>query len=381
MTASTLLFRDHTLYEPFEPIRQNPARLMATGGSPSLTICIITDAWHPQVNGVVRTLDHLRKELRCMGHKVVMITPNMFRTLPCPTYPEIRLSLATPKALRKILLRFNPDAIHIATEGPLGWSARSACKKMGRSFTTAYHTAFPEYIAARTGLSEKLFYPVLRYFHAPSSRVLVATQTVRKQLRDRGFKNIFPWTRGVDTKLFKPAAKMTAHKKPRLLYVGRVAVEKNIEAFLCCETPGEKRVVGDGPAKKELQQKYPEVAFTGPKFGAQLAAEYASADVFVFPSKTDTFGLVMIEALAAGTPVAAFPVQGPLDVVGHDGTGPGTGAHAGWNKPIACLHDTLSIAIERAQCLDRGDCNAFAALYDWHTVADQFVQALSLGCS
>lgn len=378
MTASSLLFKDHSSSTPFETAGRAQASSTASTKHQRLTICIVTDAWHPQVNGVVRTLDHLQKELKATGHSVVMITPKLFRTVPCPTYPEIRLSLASPKTLCKIFSRFQPDAIHIATEGPLGWAARAACKRLGRGFTTAYHTAFPEYIQARTGLSSKLFYPVMRRFHAPSNRVLVATKTVRSLLRDHGFKNIFPWTRGVDTKLFKPVTDAHNRAHPRLLYVGRVAVEKNIEAFLTCDSPGEKRVVGDGPAKQQLQQKYPDVQFMGPKFGTDLAAEYGSADVLVFPSKTDTFGLVMIEALAAGTPVAAYPVQGPLDVVGHNGTGPKAGAHAHWNTPIASLNGDLATAIAGALPLDRRACRAFAALYDWSTVAEQFVQALSL---
>lgn len=347
-------------------------------------ICIVTDAWHPQVNGVVRTLDSLRGELKRSGHKVFMLTPKLFKTVACPTYPEIRLSLNAPFRVAGFLRRFRPDAIHIATEGPLGWWARRWCIRNNVAFTTAYHTAFPEYISARTSLPAGLFYPVFRRFHAPSTGVLVATQTVSNMLQARGFKNIRPWTRGVDTHLFQPKSSdgtdqvAATAKEPFLLYVGRVAVEKNIEAFLECKTPGRKVIVGDGPALARLKTAYPEVDFLGARFGRDLAALYASADVFVFPSKTDTFGLVMIEALAAGTPVAAYPVQGPLDVLGPDGRGPGTGAFANWSKPVAALNTDLATAIEQALSVDRSDCCDYAQLYDWKTVAQQFIRALSI---
>ncbi len=340
----------------------------------SLRICIVTDAWHPQINGVVRTLDSLRKELRKMGHKPYMLTPKLFKTIPCPTYPEIKLSINTMGRLPAILKRWDIDAVHIATEGPLGWAARRWCIKNNQPFTTAYHTAFPEYIAARTVFSENLFYPIFRKFHAASSGVLVATPTVRQLLRDKGFVKIQPWTRGVDTNLFKPAAApRPKREKPVQLYVGRVAVEKNIEAFLSSKIPGEKRVVGEGPALSKLKQQYPDVKFLGAKFGSDLAEAYADADVFVFPSKTDTFGLVMIEALASGTPVAGYPVQGPVDVLGHDGTGP----FDSWTKQIASLNNTLDTAIQEALTLDRNACTEFAQFYTWKTVADQFVKALS----
>lgn len=338
-------------------------------------ICIVSDAWTPQVNGVVRTLQSLRKELRASGHRVYMLTPNLFKTMPCPTYPEIPLALNTWGRVPAILERWKLDAIHIATEGPIGWAARRWCVKNNFPFTTAYHTAFPEYIAARSPLPAHLFYPLFRKFHAPSAGVLVATPTVRKMLEDHGFENIVPWTRGVDTTLFKPEHRQPLDlPRPVQLYVGRVAVEKNIEAFLETSTPGTKLVVGDGPALKQLQSRYPEAQFLGPKFGKDLAAAYASADVFVFPSKTDTFGLVMIEALASGTPVAAFPVQGPVDVLGHDGTGP----FKKWDTPIATLSDNLETAIIQASKLNRDACAKFAKNYCWSTVAMQFLQALKL---
>lgn len=345
-----------------------------------LKICIVTDAWHPQVNGVVRTLDNLRHNLEVMGHEVSMLTPRLFRTMPCPTYPEIRLSLGARRRTAKLLDAQELDAVHIATEGPLGWAARRWCIKNGVEFTTAYHTAFPEYIAARSPFPASWFYPLFRRFHAASSGVLVATETVRHQLQGQGFKNIVPWTRGVDTSLFKPRShaasvpELSGLARPLQLYVGRVAVEKNIEAFLETSVPGTKVIVGDGPATGKLKTKYPEARFLGAKFGDELAAIYAAADVFVFPSKTDTFGLVMIEALAAGTPVAAFPVQGPLDVVGGSGCGP----FEDWNKQIAALDDDLTRAVQVALTLDRQHCHQFAKLYDWPTVAQQFLRALSI---
>lgn len=352
----------------------NPEPQSGTG---ALTICIVTDAWHPQVNGVVRTLDTLRSELEGMGHTVHMLTPAMFKTMPCPTYPEIRLALGTRKRVPELLGGWNMDAIHIATEGPLGWAARKWCIKNGRKFTTAYHTAFPEYIAARTPLPASWLYPIFRKFHSASSGVLVATPTVREQLSARGFNKIVPWTRGVDTEQFYPhqeAYEACKFKRPVQLYVGRVAVEKNIEAFLETKVPGTKVVVGEGPATEKLKNRYPDVQFLGAKFGSDLAEAYAAADVFVFPSKTDTFGLVMIEALATGTPVAAYPVQGPVDVLGVKGTGP----FDGWDKPVAALNNDLEIAIQDALTMDREDCASFARLYNWQAVAEQFLAALSV---
>lgn len=349
----------------------------------NLKICIVTDAWHPQVNGVVRTLDNLRYELEASGHKVTMLTPRLFKTIPCPTYPEIRLSINARSRTNQLLSSFDFDALHIATEGPLGWAARRWCMKNNIAFTTAYHTAFPEYIAARSPFPARWFYPAFRRFHGASAGVLVATKTVRTQLRANGFTNIIPWTRGVDTTLFKPLGmrapmmELSGLKRPLQLYVGRVAPEKNIEAFLDCDTPGSKIVVGDGPALEGLKAKYPDVCFMGAQYGEDLAQFYANADVFVFPSKTDTFGLVLIEALAAGTPVAAYPVQGPVDVLGPDGRGP----FPDWHKQIAALDDTLQTAIKKALSLNREDCTAFAQFYDWPTVARQFVDALRVKSS
>ncbi len=356
-------------------MQSTPKDAAADQPAQSIRICIVTDAWTPQVNGVVRTLQSLKKELRQDGHKVYMLTPRLFKTIPCPTYPEIPLAINTIGRVPSILKRWKLDAIHIATEGPLGWAARRWCIKHNFPFTTAYHTAFPEYVAARTPLPARLFYPLFKKFHAPSAGVLVATPTVRKMLHDRGFKNIIPWTRGVDTALFNPGCKKVHdYIRPVQLYVGRVAVEKNIGAFLSTNIPGTKLVIGDGPAIKQLGKQYPEVHFLGPQYGHDLAASYASADVFVFPSKTDTFGLVMIEALAAGTPVAAYPVQGPIDVLGPDGKGP----FEDWTTPIAALSNNLNEAITQALAVDRVACAEFAKNYCWSTVSKQFLKALNI---
>lgn len=343
--------------------------------APKQRICIVTDAWQPQVNGVVRTLESLRRELCQQGYQVLMLTPKLFKTMPLPTYPEIRLSLNIPFRLAAMLEGFKPEAIHIATEGPLGWAARRYCRLRKIGFTTAYHTAFPEYISARSALPANWFYPIFRRFHAPSQGVLVATSTVRDQLAEKGFDRLVPWTRGVDTSLFYPRAKIqSSYSSPVQLYVGRIAVEKNIEAFLEADVPGTKLVVGEGPAKSTLSKKYPAAKFLGSLFGHDLAEVYAAADVFVFPSKTDTFGLVMIEALASGTPVAAYPVQGPIDVLGPDGRGP----FGKKNSQIASLKDNLAEAIREALTLDRKSCANFAQNYSWKTVAHQFVAALQM---
>jgi len=342
-------------------------------GSDLKRICIVTDAWHPQVNGVVRTLDTLKRELRKRGHRVLVLSPKMFKTMPMPTYPEIRLALNVPFRLARILKRFKPDAIHIATEGPLGWAARNFCIRVGHPFTTAYHTAFPEYMSARSHMPADWFYPIFKRFHAASSGVLVATQSVREQLSEKGFDRIVPWTRGVDTDLFYPRPNASLDfEGPIQLYVGRVAVEKNLEAFLQTNVPGTKVIVGDGPAREELAAKYPEARFLGALYGEDLAQAYAAADVFVFPSKTDTFGLVMIEALATGTPVAAYPVQGPLDVLGDDGRGP----FPQWSTQIAGVDDDLETAIRTALTLNRRDCADFAQLYSWDEVTRLFLSAL-----
>jgi glycosyltransferase involved in cell wall biosynthesis len=327
-----------------------------------LHVAIVTDAWHPQVNGVVRTLATTGDELRSMGHRVTFITPADFRTIPCPTYPEIRLSVLPQRKVARLLEAAAPCAIHIATEGPLGHAARRYCLARGLPFTTAYHTKFPEYVHARSGIPPSWTYAVMRRFHAPSSGVMVATRSLRRELEAHGFANIRDWTRGVDIALFHPRPPTLDLPRPILMYVGRVAVEKNIGAFLALDRPGTKVVVGDGPQRAELERRYPGVVFVGAKQGEDLAAHYASADVFVFPSRTDTFGLVLIEALASGVPVAAYPVPGPLDVIADSGAG--------------ALDDDLGLAVDRALTIDREAARAHALNFTWRRCAETFVDNL-----
>ncbi|MDR6771422.1 glycosyltransferase family 1 protein [Azospirillum sp. BE72] len=328
-----------------------------------MNILIVSDAWHPQVNGVVRTIGTVRDELEAMGHSVEVIGPDRFRTLPMPTYPEIRLALGAKRRLWAMIDGMRPDCIHIATEGPLGFAARSYCLKHGKPFTTAYHTRFPEYVRDRAPIPLALSYAVVRRFHKPSSAVMVATQTIEDALKGRGFTNIRRWTRGVDTELFHPRDKgFLDLPRPVSMYVGRVAVEKNLEDFLRLDLPGTKVVVGDGPAREELQRKYPGVHWVGAKHGEELAKHYAAADVFVFPSRTDTFGLVLLEALASGVPVAAYPVPGPLDVV--DGSGAG------------CLDVDLKRAVEGALTIPAQTCRDYALGYSWRRSAEQFLSNL-----
>ena len=329
-------------------------------------ILIVSDAWEPQINGVVRTLKMTRQELTRLGHRVTMLTPNLFRSLPCPTYPEIRLAMTPPRRVGAMIAALQPDAIHIATEGPLGLSARRWCQKNGYPFTTAYHTQFPEYVATRTGLSAKHVWRYIRWFHGPAHAVLTATETLRSELRAQGIHQLAPWGRGVDLSLFTPDAPphpaFADLPRPILLNVGRVAVEKNLEAFLTLDHPGSKVVVGDGPALDRLRSAYPDVVFLGSLSGADLAGAYAAADVFVFPSRTDTFGLVMIEAMACGTPVAAYPVTGPIDVVTAQ-----TGA----------LNADLGVAIDHALMLDRATVAQHGAAHSWEAATRQFLAALA----
>ncbi|MGB0672111.1 MAG: glycosyltransferase family 4 protein [Rhodospirillales bacterium] len=329
-----------------------------------LSIVIVSDAWFPQVNGVVRTLDTCRQGLIARGHSVTMVTPDQFKTIPCPTYPEIRLALTLPGRVGRLIEAARPKnrpmAIHIATEGPLGQMARSHCLKHGHPFTTAYHTRFPEYIRPRFGIPLAWSYAVLRKFHRPSSSVMVATQTIEDALAENGFANIRRWTRGVDTALFRPRPKDWLDlPRPIQVYVGRVAIEKNIEAFLRLKTPGTKMVVGDGPQMAELKRKYPDVHFAGVKTGEDLAAHYAAADLFVFPSRTDTFGLVLLEAMASGLPVAAYPVPGPLDVVNGSGAG--------------VLDEDLGRAVEAALKIPPQIARSYAETFSWDASLDQFL--------
>lgn len=330
-----------------------------------MRIAIVTDAWEPQINGVVRTLQSVRRELERMGHGVHVFSPDQFYAVPCPTYSEIRLALVTPERLGAALRRAAPDAVHIATEGPLGFAARRWCRRNGFAFTTAYHTQFPDYVSKRTGLPADWIWPLMRRFHAPSSAVLTATDSTRRELRLRGITHVAPWGRGVDLGSFSPDAPphpaFAGLAGPVMLYVGRVAIEKNIEAFLECRHPGSKVIAGDGPARAALQRRHPEALFLGALSGAALAGAYAGADVFVFPSRTDTFGLVMIEALASGTPVAAYPVAGPLDVV---------------NGEVACLDPDLDVAIAGALRRDRSACASYGRCFTWERSARQFLNAL-----
>lgn len=327
-------------------------------------VLIVTDAWHPQTNGVVRCLETLGTQLISMGHAVRYLTPRGFWTVPLPTYPEIALSLVGVATIAGVIGREAPDHIHIATEGPLGLVARYVCLDAGLRFTSSYHTRYPEYIAARLPVPAEWTYGFLRWFHSAAEATLVPTRSMLDELSQRQFTNLVEWTRGVDPAQFSPGPKtqFAGLPGPHLLYVGRVAVEKNIEAFLALKAPGTKIVVGDGPAKAELEAKYPDAVFMGRRTGEELSEIYRSADVFVFPSKTDTFGNVMIEALSSGLPVAAFPVTGPIDVL----TDPACGA----------LDDNLQFAVERALTLSREAARAHASRFTWSHCAELFLAAL-----
>ncbi|MFO1061015.1 MAG: glycosyltransferase family 1 protein [Dongiaceae bacterium] len=328
-----------------------------------MRIAIVTDAWLPQVNGVVRTMTRMVEELGRLGHEVRVVSPDLFRSLPCPTYPEIRLALLPRRRLGRLLDSFQPCAVHVSTEGPLGRAARAWCRARGHPFTTAYHTKFPEYVQARAGVPLGLSYAVLRRFHADSAGVMTATPSLRRELAARGFTHLLPWSRGVDTGLFRPRDKgFLDLPRPVFLSVGRVAVEKNVEAFLALDLPGSKLVVGDGPQRAELARRYPGAHFAGARHGEDLARHYAASDVFVFPSRTDTFGLVLLEALASGVPVAAYPVPGPLDVVGGAGVG--------------CLDADLRRAALEALSVPPERCRDYAVQFSWRRCAEQFLANL-----
>ncbi len=330
-----------------------------------MRILIVSDAWEPQVNGVVRTLQAMQRELSAMGHAVGFITPDQYRSLPCPTYPEIRLAMAWPSSVGAAIAAFAPDAVHIATEGPLCLAARRYCLTHGLAFTTAYHTQFPDYVERRTGIPASAIWRYIRWFHGPAAKVLASTPSIRAELAGHGIAHLAPWGRGVDLDQFGPHVPahpaFAALEGPILLYVGRVAVEKNIGAYLDCTHPGTKVIVGDGPARAELEAKHSGALFLGKLEGAELASAYSGADVFVFPSRTDTFGLVIIEALASGTPVAGYPVTGPRDIV--------TEATGG-------LDNDLDTAIAKALSCNRADAAALGATYSWRTSAEQFLAAL-----
>ena len=328
-----------------------------------MKIAIVTDAWSPQVNGVVTTLSRTHDTLIAFGHEMAMIHPGDFRTFACPTYPEIRLAWRPFSGIRDRLDGLQPDCIHIATEGPLGIAARNYCVRRNRPFTTSYHTQFPQYVRARLPVPLRVSFAFLRWFHGGAARTMVATASQREDLERHGFRNLAPWTRGVDTQLFRPGdPDALPHPRPIWIYVGRVAVEKSIEDFLLLDLPGTKIVVGDGPQRNELARRYPDARFTGYRFGKELAATLAAADVFVFPSRTDTFGVVMLEAMACGLPIAAYPVTGPKDVVQPGVTG--------------ILDGDLRKAALAALSLDRTRCRDAALTCSWEEATRQFVSNL-----
>lgn len=335
-----------------------------------MKILVATDAWHPQVNGVVCTLSQVAHEARALGADVEFLSPLDFRTLPMPGYPEIRLALTGPGDIERRLDRTRADAVHVATEGPIGHAVRRVCIKRGMPFTTSFHTRFPDYLAERLPVPRRwtcdLTWAWLRRFHAPSAAVLAATPTLQQELIGRGFGNVKLWPRGVDAHLFHPRRRQELDlPRPIFLSVGRVAIEKNLEEFLKLDLPGTKLVVGDGPARAQLARAYPDAVFAGSKQGEALAEIYASADVFVFPSRTDTFGLVLLEALASGVPVAAFPAAAPRDVIGH--------------APVGRLDEDLRRACLEALELDRAACRAFAQGLSWAACARTFLQHVTEG--
>jgi glycosyltransferase involved in cell wall biosynthesis len=346
-----------------------------------MKIAIATDAWFPQVNGVVRTLAATVAELDRRGYEVELITPERFATVPMPGYSSIRLALAPRYNARKLLDAFAPDVVHIPTEGPIGWSARSWCQARGVPFTSAFHTRFPDYAALRTGISAERFWPIMQRFHAPSRAVLVATRSLADELNSRGIGNIRECSRGIDRWIFRPDGPihdaLAQLQRPILLNVGRIAPEKNLAAFLGAPVAGSKVVVGEGPAMTELARRYPEAHFVGTMAGEELASAYRAADCFVFPSLTDTFGLVMIEALACGVPVAALPVPGPLDVLGPAGRG----VDGDFPATIGALEDDLAIAIQRALRLDRKAAAVYGRRFSWEAATDQFIAAVEHAAS
>jgi glycosyltransferase involved in cell wall biosynthesis len=324
-----------------------------------MRVMIVTDAWFPQTNGVVSTLGQTAAWLGRFGHEVRIVNPGDFHSVACPTYPEIRLSILPYGKVKSSILEFSPQALHIATEGPLGLSARRFCVRRGVPFTTSYHTQFPQYLRARFPIPLKASYRALRWFHGAAARCMVSTASVRLDLAAHGFQNLATWRRGVDTALFKPYAKdFLALPRPIAAYVGRVAVEKNIDAFLKMDWTGSKIVVGDGPERARLAKQYPNAIFMGYRFGEDLARHLSAADVMVFPSRTDTFGLVNLEAMACGVPVAAYPVTGPIDVIEDGVTG--------------CLDPDLAAAARRALAVDPNACREHALKSGWDVCSREF---------
>lgn len=329
-----------------------------------MRILIATDAWKPQVNGVVNTYSNLEREAANAGLDLTFLTPSGFRTLPLPTYSEIRLAIVRPRDVAKRVEEDSPDFIHIATEGPIGLAARAYCCDAGRRFTTSYHTRFPEYVAARVPVPLSWGYRFERWFHNAGAGVMAASRSLCDDLTAQGIRNVRLWSRGVDLDLFKPrTVDRFGLPRPLFLYAGRVALEKNLEAFLSLDLPGTKAVVGGGPQLEELRQRYPQAVFTGPKFGQDLAEHYASADVFAFPSLTDTFGNVLLEALACGVPVAAYNVMGPKDVVA--------------NGSVGILGENLKDSALAALELDRRECRSYAELFSWAACARRFSEIIA----
>lgn len=342
-----------------------------------MKLALATDAWLPQVNGVVRSLTSTVEHLVRRGHTVETITPDRFLTMPMPGYASIRLAMAPRFGVRRMLDKAAPDIVHIATEGPIGWAARGWCLSRSVPFTSAFHTRFPEYAAVRTGLSAEYFWPILQRFHAQSQAVMVSTRSLAGELKGRGIGPTAAWSRGIDHAQFRPDGPrhpaMTGLSGPVLLNVGRVAPEKNLEAFLSLDVPGTKVVVGDGPALESLRRRFPQALFLGALSGEALASAYRAADCFVFPSLTDTFGLVVIEALACGTPVAAFPVTGPVDILGPEGRGVETVLA----RPGGAVDADLARAVDAALAVRREDAAAMGALYSWERATDQFLAAIN----
>ena len=332
-----------------------------------MRILVATDAWHPQVNGVVRTYERLAEEARAQGVEIVFFTPAGFRTVPCPAYPSIRLAIPNRKLAADLIESADADLIHIATEGPVGLMARAFCLRRRRPFTTSYHTKFPEYAAALLSVPPRWSFAMMRHFHNAGAGTMVATPSLMTDLRERGFQRLLPWTRGVDTNLYRPRPdRIFGSERPVFLYVGRISKEKNLEAFLSADLPGVKAVVGGGPLRAALERRYPQAVFTGPRSGEELARHYASADAFVFPSRTDTFGLVMLEAMASGVPVAAYPVTGPCDVIAPGVSG--------------VLDEDLARAARAALALDRRRVREDAFRFSWAKAAELFVDNITGAC-
>lgn len=325
-----------------------------------MRILIATDAWEPQINGVVRTYQRLILEARPLGADICVLSPSDFKSFALPVYPEIRLALPSLAGARRFIEQGKFDYIHIATEGPVGLMTRRAARQLGRPFTTSYHTRFPEYAHELMGVPPAISRWFLRRFHNSGIGTMVATCSLKSELKAQGFRRLLPWTRGVDTDLFRPQdCRVFGDDAPVFLYAGRVSREKNLDAFLSLDLPGRKVVVGDGPHRAPLQEAYPNVLFTGAKTGEELARAYASADVFVFPSLTDTFGLVIIEALASGVPVAAYPITGPIDIL-DDGVN-------------GAIEEDLKTAAMRALSLSREKAREHGLRFSWQRTAALFL--------